>query len=254
MLDLSLFRIPAFTGAQVAAFAVSAAVFSLFLYLTLYLQNVERYDALQAGLRLLPISMASFVVAPIAGRASERVPARALIGGGLLMCSAGLALYTLLDAGSGWTALLPGLIVSGVGIGLVNPPLASVAIGVAPQERSGMASGVNNTFRQVGIATGIALLGTLFANQVQSHVRDGLSGTPLASHADQVSAALQNGQSSRLLHQLPPHRAQLVAHVARASFTSGLDHILLVGAIISLVSGVLAFALIRNKDLVQQYG
>ncbi|HWB67155.1 MAG TPA: MFS transporter [Mycobacteriales bacterium] len=254
MFDMSLFRLPTFSGGAITAFGLSASTFSMLLYLTLYIQDLLGYSPIATGLRLLIMSGGIFVVATVAGRLTSHVPIRLLIGPGLLLGGIALLLMRGLDASSSWTHLIPGLIVAGVGVGLINPPLASTAVGVVEPHRAGMASGINSTFRQVGIATGIALLGTLFANQVQSQVRDGLSGTPLASHADQVSTALQNGQSSKLLHQLSPHQAQLVSHVARASFTSGLNHILLVGAIISLVSGVAAFVLIRNKDLVQEHG
>ena len=90
MLDLSLFRKPAFTGASIVAFSVSASIFAMFLYLTLYIQDVLGYSALQAGLRFLPITLLSFVAAPIAGRLSVRMPVRYLLGGGLLLVGAGL--------------------------------------------------------------------------------------------------------------------------------------------------------------------
>src|SRR5262249_22631296 len=148
MLDLSLFRRPAFAGASIAAFAISASMFSMFLYLTLYIQDVLGYSPLQAGLRFLPITLLSFVVAPFSGKLSVRVPVRLLLGCGLLLVSGGLLAMTAIDASSGWTTLIPGFLLAGAGIGLVNPPLASTAIGVVPYTRSGMASGINNTFRQ----------------------------------------------------------------------------------------------------------
>ena len=95
------------------------------------------------------------------------MPVRLLIGPGLLIVGVGLLLMRGLNAGSSWTHLIPGMIVGGIGTGMVNPPLASTAVGVVPPQRAGMASGINSTFRQVGIATGIALLGALFSNEVQ---------------------------------------------------------------------------------------
>ncbi len=121
---------------------------------------------LQAGLRFLPITLLSFIVAPIAGRLSVRVPVRLLLGGGLLLVGGGLLAMTAVDASSGWTVLIPGFVIAGAGIGMVNPPLASTAIGVVHHSRSGMASGINTTFRQVGIATGIAGLGAVFEHEV----------------------------------------------------------------------------------------
>jgi EmrB/QacA subfamily drug resistance transporter len=166
MFDLSLFRNPSFTAAQIIAFTISSAMFSQFLFLTLYIQNQLHYSPLQAGLRFLPLSLLAFVIAPISGRLSARIPVRILFGAGMSLVGIALLLMHGLTPSSGWTHLLPGFIVGGIGIGLVNPPLASTAVSVVEPRRAGMASGINNTFRQVGIATGIAGLGAIF----QSHV------------------------------------------------------------------------------------
>src|SRR5579859_8033832 len=177
MLDLSLFRVPAFAGASIVAFALSSSMFAMFLYLTLYIQDVLGFEPLQAGLRFLPITVISFVVAPISGRLSVRVPVRALLGIGLLLVSGGLLAMTAVDAGSGWATLIPGFVLAGAGIGMINPPLASTAVGVVHHSRSGMASGINNTFRQVGIATGIAGLGAVFQHAVTSKTLSTLSAS-----------------------------------------------------------------------------
>ena len=180
MLDLTLFRRPAFTGANIVAFALSSSIFAMFLYLTLYIQDVLGYGALQAGLRFLPITMLSFIVAPIAGRLTVRVPMRLLLGGGLVLVSGGLLAMTAVEPNSGWTVLIPGFVLAGAGIGMINPPLASTAIGVVHYSRSGMASGINSTFRQVGIVTGIAGLGAIFAHEVSHTVN---SRSPPAGRA-----------------------------------------------------------------------
>jgi EmrB/QacA subfamily drug resistance transporter len=169
MFDVRLFRVPTFTGAQITAFAISSAMFSQFLYLTLYLQNVLHYSPLQAGLRFLPLSVVSFFAAPAAGQLSSRVPVRALLGFGLLLNALALYLMYGVKVSSGWTTLLAGFLVGGVGIGMVNAPLAATAVSVVPPRQAGMAAGVNNTFRQVGIATGIAGLGAIF----QTYYRPG---------------------------------------------------------------------------------
>ncbi len=166
MFDLALFRKPSFTGAQIVAFTLSSAMFSQFLFLTLYLQNQLHYSPLQAGLRFLPLSILAFLFAPIAGRLSTRIPVRILFGVGMSLVGAALLLMHGITPSSGWTTLLPGFIVGGIGIGLVNAPLASTAVSVVEPRRAGMASGINNTFRQVGIATGIAGLGAIFQSKV----------------------------------------------------------------------------------------
>ena len=166
MLDLSLFRNPAFDGASIAAFVLSASMFAMFLYLTLYIQNALGYSALEAGLRFLPVTLLSFLVAPLSGKLSERFGVRWFIAGGLALVGLGLLLMRGVQPGDDWTALLAGFIVAGGGIGLVNPALATAAVGVVEPQRSGMASGINSTFRQVGIATGTAALGAIFAHVV----------------------------------------------------------------------------------------
>jgi EmrB/QacA subfamily drug resistance transporter len=175
MFDVSLFRIPTFAGASIAAFAMNGSLYAVLLYLVLYLQDVQHYSALGAGLRIAIISGAQFVTATMAGKLSHAVPARWLIGPGLLLVGVGMLLMTGLNATSSWTHLIPGFIVAGLGGGLVNPPLASTAISVVPPQRAGMASGGNTTFRQIGIAAGIAVLGTVFASHARTDVTGGLN-------------------------------------------------------------------------------
>jgi hypothetical protein len=115
-----------------------------------------------------------------------------------------------------------------------------------------MASGINSTFRQVGIATGIALLGTLFSNRLTSAVAERAQSTALAAHSAQISSALRNGGARGLFSSAPPQQRGVLAEVVRGSFTTALDQILLVAAVVSIVAGVLSFALIRSKDFVPQ--
>ena len=255
MFDLKLFMLPTFSGGSVAAFGLSASIFSMLLYLVLYLQDILGYSALATGVRLMVISGGILVAATVAGRLSSRVPVRLLIGPGLIMVGVGLLLMRGLDAGSSWTHLIPGMILGGLGVGLVNPPLASTAVGVVPPQRAGMASGINSTFRQVGIATGIALLGTLFSNSVQDEVVTRVAAVPGLSHqGQQIAAAVQSGQIGQVIGKLPGPARQTVGVITRAAFTTGLNRILLVAAIIALVSAVVALAAIRSKDFAPQQG
>jgi EmrB/QacA subfamily drug resistance transporter len=250
MLDLSLFRKPSFAGASVVAFALSASMFAMFLYLTLYLQNILGFSPLETGVRFLPVTVVSFVVAPISGRLSERVPVRGLLGGGLLLVGTGLALMGGLTAESTWTALLAGFVIAGAGIGLINPALASTAIGVVPPARSGMASGINNTFRQVGIATGVAALGAIFQHRVQTKVVELLSGTPVAGRGHAIADLVGNGETAEAIRSSPPSARGVVADAARQAFISGLNEILVIGAILAFVGAGVGFLLVRRRDFV----
>jgi EmrB/QacA subfamily drug resistance transporter len=161
MLPLGLFRIKEFTGAQVAAFSISASFFAIFLYMTLYLQQILGLSPIKAGLVYLPATMLIFLVSGASASLLEKVSAGVLIVAGLALVAVGLALGVLASATSSWAMLLPALMVGGLGTGLFNPAVSAVALGSAPQEQSGLAAGVNDTFRQAGIAVGVALFGAL---------------------------------------------------------------------------------------------
>jgi predicted MFS family arabinose efflux permease len=161
MLPLSLFRVPAFLGAQLSVFAISASFFVLFLYVTLYLQDVLGLSPIGAGLVYLPGTVTMFLVSGASAQLGERVPARAMIAGGLALVAVGLLMMMAAGAHSQWIAVLPGSILASIGTGLVNPAMTGVALGSAPPAMSGLAAGVNDTARQAGIAVGIAGLGAL---------------------------------------------------------------------------------------------
>jgi EmrB/QacA subfamily drug resistance transporter len=161
MLPLGLFRNPSFAGAQVAALAISASFFAIFLYVTLYLQQVLGLSAIEAGLVYLPATIVIFLVSGATSTLGERVSARVMISVGLALVAVGMGLMTLGGVDSSWTALMPGFLVAAVGTGLFNPSVVAVALGSAPAEQSGLAAGVNDTFRQAGIAVGVAGLGAL---------------------------------------------------------------------------------------------
>jgi EmrB/QacA subfamily drug resistance transporter len=255
MLDLSLFKRPAFTGASIVAFSVSASIFAMFLYLTLYIQDVLGYSALQAGLRFLPVTLLSFAVAPVAGKLSVRMPVRYLLGAGLLLVAAGLLAMTAVDATSGWTTLIPGFVLAGAGVGMINPPLASTAIGVVHHSRSGMASGINSTFRQVGIATGIAGLGAVFEHEVMSTTSSRLAAAgqapavQAAAHG-QLGTLLQSGEVSHIFGVLSPAARVALEHSYKVGFTEAFTTILLIAAGIAFVGAILALVLVRQRDFV----
>ena len=255
MFDLSLFRKPTFVGGSVAAFGISASIFSVLLYLVLYLQDILGYSALGTGVRLLILSVAILLTSTVAGRLTSHVPVRFLIGPGLVLVGIGLLLMRGLTAGSTWTHLIAGLVVGGVGVGMINPPLASTAVGVVRPQQAGMASGISSTFRQVGIATGIALLGTLFSSQIKSYVSDHVAAVPgLAGKGGQIATAVQSGTIKQALGALPEQVRGRVGEITKSAFTTGLNHVLLVAAIIALVAGAISLLTIRTKDFAQQHG
>jgi len=254
MFDLSLFRIPTFDGGLASAFAMNGSLFAMLLYLVLYLQDDLGYSALGTGVRLLTMTAGSLVAATIAGRLSSHMPVRWLIGPGLVLVGVGLLLMGGLTGTSSWTHLIPGFVVAGIGSGMVNPPLASTAVGVVPPQRSGMASGVNTTFRQIGIATGIAAYGSIFASTLEHHLRNALAGTPaLGQHLSAVAAAIQQGEAGRALAEVPPALRPTLVDAVHSSFASTLNILLVVSAVLALVGAVCALTLIRSKDFVASH-
>ena len=161
MLPLGLFRNGSFTGAQVSAFSISASFFAVFLYLTLYLQQILGLSAIEAGLVYIPGTAVMFIVSGATATVGEKVSSRLMIVVGLLLVGAGLFWMTTAEVDSSWWSLLPGSIVAMIGTGMFNPAVTTVALGSAPMEQSGLAAGVNDTFRQAGIAVGVAALGAL---------------------------------------------------------------------------------------------
>ena len=168
MFDLSLFRRPSFVGVSLAMLLVGAGMFAMYPYITFYLQNDLGYSPLQGGLRLLPSTVLAFAV-PIWFRpVAERTAPRVTLGVGMAITAAGLGSMIFLTSSSSWLVLIPGLLLTGAGIGLVNPAIARIALGVVAPERTGMASGISNTFRTGGLAIGVAALGALFERKVAS--------------------------------------------------------------------------------------
>jgi EmrB/QacA subfamily drug resistance transporter len=246
MLDLGLFRKPAFNGVSAVAFGLSGGMFAMFLYLTIYMQGVLDFSPLETGLRFLPLTVLSFVVAPISGKLSNRIPIRILVGVGLGLVGVGLVLMRGLGPDSDISALLPGFLVAGIGIGVTNPNIGQAAIAVVPAARAGMGSGINTTFRQVGIATGVASLGAVFQSRVDSKLSVLL---PNAPHG--LAEAVASGGSRAAAGFAPPGRRVEVVHAAKVAFVSGFNEILLIGAILSFVGAALGFALVRTSDFVQ---
>lgn len=250
MFDLHLLRNRTFVGGLGSAFAISASAFSVLTFIVLYFQNVLHFSAVGTGLRLLALTGAIFLTAGVAGRLTSKVPTRLLIGPGFALIGLGLLLMRGISSTSGWTHLLPGLIVAGVGAGLVNVPLASTAVGVVQPSRAGMASGINATFRQVGIAAGVAALGSIFAARVRDTVVSQLDATRFSHAAHALAQAISSGHAAQAIASAPPAGRGQLAAAAAGSVASALNEILLIGAMIAFAGGVIALSLIRQKDFV----
>ena len=235
MFDVTLFRQRAFLGVSIATFCIAAGMFAMFPYLSIYLQDILGYSPLATGVRFLPLTAFVFVVPLATRRVAARVPLRLMISAGLALVAAGLALMYGLDADSGWTALLAGFVAGGIGIGIANPALAAGALRVVDPARTGMASGISNTFRLAGVAVGVAALGAL----LQSRVENSLS-TTAGDNAHSLGAAV-SAAGTRAVADRPD-----LVEPARTAFVSGLNDVLLAGSLLLVVGALAAAVLLRS--------
>jgi EmrB/QacA subfamily drug resistance transporter len=166
MLDLSLFRNATFAGANLVMFLVGLAMFGIFFFNSLFLQNVLGYGAIKTGATFLPMTVLIIFVAPVAGRVSDRIGPRWLMGSGMALLAGSLLIFGTIDKASSFWNLLPGLLVGGVGMAITMAPTTSAAMGSVPVDQAGVGSAVINSMRQVGGSLGIAIMGALVATEV----------------------------------------------------------------------------------------
>ena len=213
MLDLSLFKIGSFTGANLVAMLVSLGMFGVFFFVSLYIQNILGWSPTQAGASFLPMTVLIILVAPIAGRTSDRIGSRWLMGAGMTLVGFSLLLYQRVGLHSTFWTLLPAMLLGGVGMAMTMSPMTAAAMGSVPVDKAGVGSGVLNSFRQVGGSLGIALMGAILASYIS----------------------------------VPPRSPE-----AAQQFVNGLHAALLVAAVITFTAAVVAVALVRTRPEVEK--
>ena len=209
MFDMTLFRNPTFAGANTVALLVSLAMIGVFFFISLFMQDVLGYSAVHAGAAFLPMTLLIIVVAPAAGKASDRLGSRWLMVGGMSLLACSLIVFAQLQPDSSYLALLPGMVLGGFGMATTMTPMTAAALGAVPVDKAGVGSGMLNTFRQLGGALGIAVMGAILANG---------ANTALADGATDVGA-----------------------------FMNGLHHALYAAALIAFVGAVVALVTIRGN-------
>jgi MFS family permease len=242
LLDLELFRDPATSGASLAMLLTAVSAFAMLTYVVFFLQNFLAYDAFETGVRLLPWTLAAFVGGVATGRLAERVPARVLIVAGMSLAGVGLLLMRGVEVGSEWTAILAGAVFIGLGVGLVIPSVSAAALGAAPVRQSGMASGVNSTFRILGVAIGVAALGAIMEHEVSSSLI-----AALGSAAPGLVDVVSTGNVAAASAGAPAGLSDQVSQASSVAFVEGLNTILLVAAILAFSGAILAALLVRER-------
>lgn len=265
MIDPRLFKIPSFTGSGIAGFCLSAGMYALFLYISLYFQNILGYDALQAGLRLLPFCILSLILGPISGALMGKIQPKWLTVGGLALLAIGVWMMggiSASDKAADWVILIPGLMIAGFGNGLVNPPISNLAVGTVERHRSGMASGASNVMRQMGISFGTALFGAILSNRYTAVLKDKINDL----NAPHLTAAIKHSIRSGLVKAGPmagssgfkgPQAATYqhiplfgtLQDIGRTAFMSGTITVIHIASLLLLIGAICSLFLIRQKDM-----
>jgi EmrB/QacA subfamily drug resistance transporter len=244
LLDLRLLRRVAFSAVQAASFIYSFSAFAYLTYVSLWLQSVRDMSPIQAGAAVIPLSLAALLVSLSIGRHLDSPNGRRwAIGGGLALIGVGALINMHLGAGSDWVSVVPGLVISGIGVGLISPTVASAAVASVPQQEGGMASGALNTMRQLGYALGIAGLGVV----VQSRITTYLHGMPGLHHAAALGKAIAGGQARGIIDAAPTEARPALHHAIHGAFASGLNGALLIAGIAGLLGGAVVLIALRPQ-------
>jgi EmrB/QacA subfamily drug resistance transporter len=214
MLPLGFFRRSAFSGAQIAAFAISASFFAIYLYLTLYMQEVLGLSPVQTGLVYLPGTILMFIISGASAPLVQKTSPGLMIVAGLVLVAAGTALMTIITPTSSWALILPGELTASIGTGLFNPALSAVALSSLPERHGGLAAGVNDTFRNTGVALGTAVFGALVpaaAAVGRGSPAAYVAGLHHALYLAAAVAAIGAIASARLIGLRAPHAALVAA-------------------------------------------
>ncbi|MFD6397499.1 MFS transporter [Nocardia sp. NPDC060249] len=249
MVDLSLLRNRTFNGLSIVATLSAMSVMPALFLLISYVRNVLSYTAFDSGIRFLPLTLTLFAAAVVAGILTARANPGLLVGASQLFIAAGLVAVLLVDAASDWTALIPSMLLIGFGMGLFNPPRAAIAIAVVTPDKAGMASGINETMQQAGMAIGVAALGSLFHSRVETAFHETEVAGLMGARADEAAEATAVGAGQQVIDAVPTPLAAAVADAVRSSFITGLHEVLVGAAVVAGLAGVVALVSIRRQDL-----
>jgi EmrB/QacA subfamily drug resistance transporter len=262
--DLTMFRRADYSANAVVGFLVQAGTVGSLVYLSLYLQSTLGLSALDTGLRFLSFSLVALAAPVLLLTVGKRIPARAIVIASAVLVAAGLALMATIGPGDAWSVLLPGLLVAGAGIGLNNTVVNQVALTAAPPERAGMASGTVNALKQIGLAAGVAILGTIHHatahDEMLRSARGSLGSHEAAALADAVGSGGGVGAVRRAMDAGP----DTLAHTAHATVRGTLEHgaqlasahairsvLLVAAAMVAAAAVIAAIGLLRSSRRVR---
>jgi len=248
MLELRFFRNRRFTAANVAVTLVFFAMFGSSFLITQELQFVLGYDALKAGLAMLPIALPMLVLGPVSARLVERFGTKVVVTGGLLMVTAGLGLLSRITMSSGYADVCVPMFVLATGMGLAMAPATESIMGSLPRNRAGIGSAMNDTTRQMGGALGVAVIGSVMASVYRPQVTENLAGSGLPAPAvDAISDQLGAVYTVVDKMGLQGAEAANVIDAARSAFLDGFGGAVLVGAAVALVGALVTLVFLPAR-------
>jgi EmrB/QacA subfamily drug resistance transporter len=242
MVDFSFFKSRTFAGANAVAIVISFAMLAQFFFMALYMQNILHFSALQAGIRFLPSTLMIILIAPIAGRLSDRIGPKPLILSGLSILALSLFLQSQITDTSGYGTLLPGFILLGIGIALTMSPMSTAAMNSVAVTKAGVASGILSMGRMVGGSLGVAVTGAIFQTSFSSRINE-LTGGASKATSGKLFEAVSSGQAGKLGHGA--HAQKLVGY-AHDAFVHSLVGSMRLSLAVVLAGIVLAAVLIKG--------
>ena len=245
MVDFALFRSSTFLGTNAVAFIVSFAMLAMFFFTALYMQNILGYSAIEAGVRFLPSTLMIVLIAPLAGRLTDRIGPRPLIVAGLSLVTVALFLQTRIDIDTGYGLLLPAFVLLGIGMALTMSPMSTAAMNSVAAQKAGVASGILSMSRMVGGTFGVAALGALFQHIARNDLSESLAGAGVsAAQRDQLVGGLGSATDGA---NMPP----AVAEAAHNAFIHALASGMWLSAGVAAAGVVIAFVTIRGRPMEQ---
>jgi EmrB/QacA subfamily drug resistance transporter len=246
IVEFGLFKSRNFIGSVTVAFIISFAMMGVFFFLALYMQNILGYSALEAGVRFLPTTLVIMVLAPLAGRLSDRIGPRWPIVAGMALIALSLYLFSRTEVGTTFADLMPSFILLGAGIGLTMSPMSTAAMNSVVTAKAGVASGILSMFRMIGGTFGVALLGALFQDQARGRLSETLAQSSLTSDQQGELARSLAGGVPQVEGLAPDQLARLTA-ASHDAFVYGLTHAMLLSVGVALIGVLVAFVMIRGQ-------
>lgn len=243
LLDIRMFRIRMFTGSALTTLTSALTLGAIMLMLTMWLQYVHGYTPSQAGLRMVPIALASFAGSMLAARLVNRLGTRTVITASLLTCAAAYLLLAAWPHLTTYPVVASAQILLGLGVGVGMTVASTAALSSTPPDKAGQAAGVSETCYDLGQGLGVAILGSLYAAVFAHHMTDlGVSGDRLATAQGSVGGAVSVGQ------QIGGAQGQHIIDASTDAFDSALSITSYASVAIMAAAGAATWWLLRPSE------